>query len=209
MKRILLSILLGWFGSELFAQSRGNIQLSGIVIEGDSAHGISGAHIYEINFRYGTITNQAGFFTILAEIGDTLIISAIGYKKKMFIVPQVSQVGLTVLLDMETENYVLPVVEIFPYPNEKIFKQAFLSMGLPDENYLAMQKRLDYKIIQAWAYSAPMNASENYKYFMATQVHSISYRYQVPTLSLTNPFIWRELIRSARRKDVRQKDDED
>jgi len=201
-------IILVWNGIVL-GQAGGSIQLSGIIIEGDSANGVSGAHIYENNFRYGTISNYAGFFTLSAEMGDTLVISAIGYKKKIFVVPYISQVGLTVLLDMEMENYILPVIEIFPYPNEKIFKQAFLAMGLPDDNYQAMQRRLDYRIIQAWAYSGPMNANDNHKYFMAMQNAFMPNRYTAPTLSLTNPFAWREFIRSAKRRDLRQKDDDD
>lgn len=81
---ILLILLFGYFFS--FAQEEENdaekvIQFTGVVLDTDSS-AIPGVHIYTPVFGRGTSTNQYGFFSMPALEGDSLVISAVGFKKQ-------------------------------------------------------------------------------------------------------------------------------
>ena len=88
------------------------IQMSGIIVDGDSSYGVPGVHVWIPSAGVGTVSNQVGLFALPTMVGDTVIFSAVGYKKQKFIVPQKKDKGFTVLIDLQTDTTFLPVVEI-------------------------------------------------------------------------------------------------
>ena len=57
------------------------VQLTGVVVEGDSLGPIPFATVYRARDQRGTITDEYGFFAIPARVGDTVRFSAIGLVK--------------------------------------------------------------------------------------------------------------------------------
>ncbi len=193
--------------SGAFAQGqRGTIQLSGLVVDGDSAYGVPGVHIYIHRAGLGTISNQVGFFNLPVISGDTVVFSAIGYKKQQLIVPQRQDMGLSVLIDLKTDTTLLPVVEVFPFPTEELFKEAFLALQLPDEGRRNIAKNLDPDALTRMAMALPMDGSGNYRHYMGQQINHSSNRYFAPTFSFLNPFAWAQFIKSVKRGDLKKKD---
>lgn len=185
---------------------RTTIQLSGLVIDGDSTYGIPGVHVYIPRAGLGTTTNRAGFFTIPALSGDTVIISAVSYKPQKLIVPQRNDLGMSVLIDLKTDTTFLPVVEVFPYPTAEQFKEAFLAVQLPEDDYQTLAKNLDPEMMTRMAMSMPMSAASNYRYQMNQQVNQMSNRFFSPTFSFLNPFAWAQFVKSVKDGDLKKKD---
>ena len=52
----------------------------------DSLHDISNVHILNLNSKGGTISAADGTFKIFAKVGDTLVISAIQYQEKKYLI---------------------------------------------------------------------------------------------------------------------------
>ena len=171
------------------------ITLSGIIVSGDSSYGIMGVHVFIPNASLGTVSNQAGLFRISAMPGDTIVFSHIAYAKQTLVIPEENyQLTMSVLIDMETDNKMLPVIEIFPYPTEEVFKEAFLALDLTDKREENMRKNLSSEKIARMASYTGMSGAGNHRWFMDQQVNQLHNRYFNPTLSLTDPFAWARFI---------------
>ncbi|MBB6462903.1 carboxypeptidase-like regulatory domain-containing protein [Flammeovirga kamogawensis] len=195
--------------SEVFAQGEHNaIQFSGIVVEGDSSFGVPGAHVYIKQAGKGTVTNHAGFFTMPTQVGDTVVVSAVGFAKQEIIIPKRDDLGFTVLIEMREDVTELPILEVFPYPTKEIFEEAFLALGeQKDQRIENMEKNLSQDKLTMMSNALPMGASGNYKYYMNYRADQIATQYFMETANpLLNPFAWADLIKSIKKGDFKRKD---
>ncbi|MEN7547487.1 carboxypeptidase-like regulatory domain-containing protein [Rapidithrix thailandica] len=184
---------------------KSTIQFSGIVVDGDNSYGVPGVHVYIKRAGLGTVTNGVGFFSLPTLSGDTVTISAVGYKKQNIIIPERKDAGFTVLIDLQTDTTYLPVVEVFPYASPEIFKEAFLALDIRDERYENMEKNLNQQTLNEMARSLPMDGSLNHRYFMYNQIDRGANRFFAPSFSILNPFAWAEFIKSVKRGDLKKK----
>jgi hypothetical protein len=183
------------------------IQFSGIIVGGDDSEPVAGAHIYVPKAGRGTSTNAYGFFSMPVMIGDSLVISAIGFKKQYYIIPKKLDQGYSVVIELLTDTTMLPIVEVYPYPTEELFKEAFLALQLPDEKmHEAMRRNLDKQLLAYMAYEAGMTSNENFRNYTSQQVNYMSNRNFVPTLQYLNPFAWAQFIKSVKRGDLKKKE---
>jgi len=80
--------------SFLTINSAYNQTLTGIVQSSEDGLSIEGAHIVNISKNEIAISSQMGNFTIVGEIGDTLIVSNINYIKRQFIVNTKNRISI-------------------------------------------------------------------------------------------------------------------
>lgn len=195
--------------SGAFAQEKERIiQFSGLVVGGDSLYGIWGVHIYVPHSGRGSISNEYGYFSMPVLISDSIIISAVGFKKQHIIIPDdAKNQSYTAIIELIIDTTILPTVEIYPYPTVELFKQAFLALELDDENQSNAQKNLDEKVLARILYDSEMDASMNYTNYMNQEVYKISTQRFDPRYAnpLLNPFAWIALIQSIRRGDFKKK----
>lgn len=78
MKKILIIIAL-FTTTLVFSQNSGE-ELKGIVVNTSDDTPINNVHVLNLNQVIGTITDEAGDFTIPARVNDTLYLSYIGFK---------------------------------------------------------------------------------------------------------------------------------
>lgn len=207
LKCCLIIFLFGFSSFSAFGQGEDRqIYLSGLVVAGDSSYGVPGVHLYIKNAGVGTATNNLGYFAMPTEVGDTIIISAIGYKNQRLIIPRRQDQGFSVLIDLKTDTTFLPVIEIFPYPTEEIFVEAFLALELPENHlYEKMEANLNKNKITSMAMSLPMTGSESYRSFVNKQTYQQANQHFAPSYSILNPFAWAEFIKSVKRGDLKKK----
>jgi hypothetical protein len=189
------------------AQGEPNIiQLSGIIVDGDSAYGVPGVHIYIPRAGRGAVSNPVGFFSVPTMVGDTVLISAVGYKQQRLVVPYREDRGFTILIDLQTDTTFLPIVEVFPYPTEELFKEAFLALRLPESDQDRIARNLNSGVIHRMADYMGMDAGSNHRFYMNQQSNQITNRFFSPSFSLLNPFAWNQFIQSVKRGDLKKKD---
>ncbi|QHT67843.1 carboxypeptidase-like regulatory domain-containing protein [Rhodocytophaga rosea] len=182
------------------------IQFSGIIIGGEDSEPVGGAHIYVPKAGRGTTTNPYGFFALPVMVGDSLLISAVGYKKQYYKVPLKYEKGFSVVIELLTDTTMLPVVEVYPYPTEELFKEAFLALNLPDEKaQAAMRKNLNQQLMQEMALNAGPSGSESFRYYSNQQSNMMYNRNFAPTLQFLNPFAWANFIKQVKRGDFKKK----
>ncbi len=196
------------FGNESLAQGQKKIiQLSGVVVGQDSISGVGGVHIYVPKAGRGTTSNPYGYFAMPVLQGDSIIVSAIGYRKQNFIMPGDKGESVTLFIELKPDTTVLPELEIFPYPTEELFKKAVLAIELPNRKDLEnLDRSLDKDLLRRMYNNEPMSANMNYKYFMDQQMLSTSTKYQLPSNPLLNPFAWVKFIKAIKNGDFKKKD---
>jgi hypothetical protein len=183
------------------------IQFSGIIIGGDNSEPVPGAHIYVPKAGRGTTTNPYGFFSMPVMVGDSIIISSVGYQRQFYVVPQKNEKGYSVIIELQSDITTLPVVEVYPYPTEELFKEAFLALQMPDEKQQqAMRKNLDQQLLYQMSIAAGPGAGESFRNFTSQQQYYNANRNFAPTLQLLNPFAWAQFIKQVKQGDFKKKD---
>lgn len=177
------------------------IQFSGVVTTMDTTSGIMGAHVYVPKAGRGTTTNYYGYFSFPILVGDSVVISAVGFEKVHFIVPELDRDSYSVIITMREDTTYLPELEITPFPTEEMFKEAVLAYRLPNQGDLNnMDSNLNPAILTEMAKNMPMDGSMNHRYFTQQQAIYLHDAYGPRYNPLLNPFAWADFIKSIRKK---------
>ncbi|MFT3885764.1 MAG: carboxypeptidase-like regulatory domain-containing protein [Flavobacteriales bacterium] len=95
-----LLLLLAFSATCAFAQpgkkaARPLVQFSGVVVTGDSLEPVPFASIITKGSFRGTISDVYGYFSFVAQPGDTLQFSAVGFKRGEYVIPTASRTTST------------------------------------------------------------------------------------------------------------------
>lgn len=179
------------------------IQFTGVVFGADSTSVVPGTHVYIPKSGRGTTTNPYGFFSIPVLEGDSVIFSAVGYKRAYFIIPSHDkESSLKVIIALQDDIKFLEEVEIRPYPTESMFKEALISMELPEQTeYANIYQWLNSQVMREAYLDVGASSNANLQYVMQQQRQSYINRYSPPQNQLLNPFAWANFINSLKRKN--------
>ena len=179
------------------------IQVSGLVVSGDSLYGVPGVAVYIPKSGRGTTTNYVGYFSLAALLGDSILINTIGFKIRKYIVPDTLKADkMSLIIELMEDTLLLPTVEIFPWPTEQLFKEAFLSLKLPEQDLNNMNKNLNEQVLKRMLYTTSASGAENHRYYMQKRIQANDTRYNIvsPALTFTNPFAWGKFISDIKKK---------
>ena len=183
------------------------IQISGITMTADSLRAIPAVSIVIKGQGRGTISNSQGVFSIVAFKGDTLSFTAVGFKKKVYRIPQELKGNNFSMIQLMVEDTTyLPVTIIKPYPTKEEFDKAFISDDIPDDAYEVARKNTDATRMRALARYMPIDGREGTSMYMKRQAQSLYYAGQQPPQNIFNPLAWAQFIESWKRGDFKNKD---
>jgi hypothetical protein len=183
------------------------VQLSGLVVSGDSSYGVPGVSVYVPKAGRGAITSNVGYFSFAVIIGDSVVIKSLGYKEKNFIVPSVDREEVSIIVELMEDTLIMPAIEIFPYPTEKLFKEAILALKLPEQDMDNMHKNLNEQVMKRMLYTIDQDGSMNHKYYMQQQVARVENKMMNPNFNhnFFNPFAWSKFIQSVKKGELKNK----
>ncbi|MBI1222969.1 MAG: carboxypeptidase-like regulatory domain-containing protein [Bacteroidetes bacterium] len=199
-----LFILIAWSAlswNHCFAQSdsleRRNelIQFTGILITTDSLQAVSDVNIRIAGTMMGTVSNDEGFFAIVAKRMDTLIFSAVGYRTIRYAIPwDLSGQKYTMIQPMTQDTLFLPEAIVKPYISRELFEHYFVNLEVPgEENPL---ESLDPETIRQMAFAMSMDGQDNGKYYLRQEAGKYYYTGQMVPINLMNPFAWAQFIKA-------------
>lgn len=208
--------LLAFFLFSVHASAQENIenedliQFSGVVVTSDSLMPVPFATILVKHTNRGTTSDYYGYFSFVAQKGDTLVFSSIGYRDSEFYVPD-SLVGnrYSLIHSMTSDTVELETVNIYPWPTPEQFKKAFLALNVPDDDLEIARKNLNPQLLAEKAEAMPMNGSLNFKWQNQQRANQLYYAGQLRTNNLSNllnPFAWAQFIEAWKRGDFKRKD---
>ncbi|MGB0882317.1 MAG: carboxypeptidase-like regulatory domain-containing protein [Vicingaceae bacterium] len=128
----LLFLLLTIISSFSYCQTDSSYTLKGTVVDVNTNKPLPGAHIISSK-NLGTKTNLQGNFTLSTTKNDTLTISFIGYKSAKYICKDKPKGEYLTKLKLAKDSVILDEIIVFPYPNYKEFKKAFIALNKEDE----------------------------------------------------------------------------
>ena len=198
---VLLLLVFTAVGQEA-AQEKKIIQLTGVVFNQDSTGVVDGVHIYIPKGGRGTTTNPYGFFSLPVLEGDSLVFSAVGYKRSYYVVPHHdAPSSLRLIITLKEDVQFLEEVEIRPYPTEAMFKEALVTMDLPYEReYANIYQWMNSEIMERGYVQLRASPAENHRYFMQQYYQTQQNRYQMPQNNFLNPFAWSQFISGLLKK---------
>jgi hypothetical protein len=175
------------------------IQLSGVVLDQDSIVPLPGVHAYVPKAGRGTSTNASGFFSMPVLVGDSVVISSIGYQRQHYIVPNHQSDFLTLIIEMTEDVTYLGNVTITPFPTEEVFKQAVLALNIPLNESDIDKKNLNAELMALMVRSTPMDANLNYRYYMDQVNSGYQSKFAPPINPFLNPFNWARFFKDLKK----------
>lgn len=187
----------------------GLVQFSGVVVTGDSLRPVPFVSIVIKNSFRGTISDYNGFFSFVAQMKDTIEFSAIGFKKGSYIIPDTLNTDRYSLIKiMTTDTILLQETIIYPWPTKDEFRQAFLNLKVPDDDYARASRNMALAEMRDLMFSMPLDGSGNYKALMLQKQEDLYIRGQYRSVSLLNPIAWAKFIEAWQRGDYKRKNKE-
>ncbi len=196
---IIISSVTLSFSDGMAQGQRRVIQLSGIVLGQDSTQGgIPGVNVYIPKAGRGTPTNTLGFFSLPVLVGDSVVISAVGYERQYYIVPNHPSEFLTLIFELSEDVTYLKELMVMPFPTEEVFKEAVLALNLPLEDASYDRNNLDAELLALILKTTPMDGYSNQRYMLDQLNYTQSSKYVPIANPLLNPFNWAKFIQSLK-----------
>src|SRR5690554_8231890 len=108
------------------------IQFSGVVITGDSLNPVPFTNVIIEQTHRGTMTDYYGYFSFVAQKGDSILFSSVGFQRAHFIIPDTLTSNRYSLMQILVRDTVqLKEQVVYPWPSREQFKEAFLALRVP------------------------------------------------------------------------------
>jgi hypothetical protein len=183
------------------------LQLSGLVLTSDSLMGLPYATVLIKGTGRGTVTDYQGFFSLVVAKGDTIEFSCVGHRTNSFIVPDTLSLDRYSVIELLTRDTVyLPETQIFPWPTKEQFKQAFLSINIPEDDYERAKRNLDRDRMKEIGMSMKMDGKENADFYFRNESYKYYYYGQVPPMNIFNPLAWAKFIEAWKNGEFKRKE---
>jgi hypothetical protein len=160
----------------------------------------------------GTLANFSGIFSIVVKKGETLQISALGFRTEELQVPKnYPHPRMSVSIELEETEYELPSAVVFPWPDRDNLRLEFLDMD-PGEA-LALEdvasKNLAERELRRIGKSMKPDGNENADYYLRMQARNLyTFGGQLPPMPIMSPLAWGQFIKSLKDKKKRKDDDD-
>lgn len=182
------------------------VQFSGVVVTGDSLLPVPFTNILIKNSYRGTMSDVYGYYSFVAQEGDTILFSAVGFERSQYVIPlDLADSKYSMIHVMYPDLVVLPQVNVYPWPSKEQFSQAFLNLDLPDDDYQIAMKNLSAAEMLQRMENLPTSAYESFRYQMALDQTKL-YQQGSPTINLFNPIAWAQFIQAWRSGAFKKKE---
>jgi hypothetical protein len=172
------------------------IQVSGLVLTGDSLRAVPFAAVAVRGTHRGVTANYKGFFSLVVRRGEVLEFSSVGFKDKSYMVPDTIRGNRFSLVQLLTaDEYILPETVIFPWPDRDHFKVEFLAMDVTNELEERAMENLSAELLARVQENTLADGAENYDYYNKSVSQKMYYIGQTPPMNIFNVFAWAQFIK--------------
>jgi len=182
------------------------VQFSGIIITEDSLKPIPFVNIFMKNLSRGTITDFNGFFSFVAHKGDVISFECIGYKTIVYKIPDtLTSNRYTIIQIMRPDTLISDETFIYPWASYEQFKQAFLSLNVPDDQMERARKNIEILERRLVEDDLVMDGSMNYRNYIDNKIQNLYWQGQYRPITLLNPFAWAQFIKAWKQGKFKNK----
>jgi hypothetical protein len=174
------------------------VQFSGVIMNTDSNTVVPFVTITNVTGKARFYAaNYKGYFSFVANAGDTLLFTAIGYKKEGLVIPaDLTDNSYTVLVRMQQDVINLPTVRVYPWASTDEFKKEFMTMKFADDDLEIARKNVSKESLSAMMASLPRDGAEMQSYNFQNNHARLTNKNMNQRMAnpLLNPFAWGALI---------------
>ncbi len=180
------------------------LQFSGVVVT-DSLSPVPFTNIMIKNTYRGTMSDVFGYFSFVAQEGDTLLFSAVGFQRSQYVIPtDLTENKYSMIHAMARDTVMLSEFKVYPWPSREQFREAFLNVKLAEDDFqLAMRNLSPAEMIQRME-NLPPDAYQSFQYQMAMDRTQLYYAGGTPTVNLFNPIAWAQFVEAWRNGDFKK-----
>lgn len=202
---ILMLLLAGT--NQVFAQKQKRvIQLSGVIMNTDTVDAmLYGVNLYVPKAGRGATTNMLGFFSMPVLVGDSIVISYVGYERQYYIVPDHPSEYLTIVVQLREDVTYLSEVIVSPFPTEEVFKEALLALNIPTDDQSIDRKAINQELLLLMLKTTPMDGQANQQYYLSQMAVAQGNQYMPVTNPLFNVFNWAKFFQSLKQNKKKKK----
>lgn len=176
------------------------VQFSGVVVTSDSLWPLSFANVYENSSRRGTTSDFFGYFSFVAQKGDTIAFSSVGFKRSYYVIPDTLTASRYSMIHMMKEDTIMLKEKIvYPWPSREQFAQAFVNLDLEDDALRRAQQNMSPEKMAFLAENMPTSSSLSYKWAQQERQTQLYYNGQAPPLNFLNPVAWAKFVDAWRK----------
>lgn len=175
------------------------IQISGKAVDEVSLQEIPYVTVWNKTINKGVLSDEFGFFTLVAYPGDSLIFHAFGYVKSTYVVPDTltdNRYSMVHLLQVDAVTK--REIVIYPWSSKKEFEQYFLNMRPYEDAIRRAQRELSGESLAFAAARLGNDPSLAYGNLENQRFTKLYTNGQLPVNNLLNPLAWSSLIRELK-----------
>ena len=196
--RFLLVLLLAASAIHAFAQPEKPrlVQFSGVVVT-DSLLPVPFTNIMVKDTYRGTMSDVYGYFSFVAQEGDTVLFSALGFTRSNYMIPtDLPENRYSMIHVMGRDTIWLKEQVVVPWPSKEQFADAFLNLRLPADDYQLTMRNLSPAEMMQRLENLPPDGASSYQYQMAMDQTRLYYSGGTPAINLFNPIAWAQFIQA-------------
>lgn len=176
---------------------RNLVQFSGVVVTGDSLEPVPFTSILTKGSYRGTISDVYGYFSFVAQTGDTIQFSAVGFKRGQYVIPDsLHDNKYSMIHVLFPDTVLLRPLEVYPWPSKEQFRDAFLSLNLADNDYERALKHLNSAEAIQRMENLPPDPGLAAHYQTALDNTRIYNQGMAPSINLFNPIAWAQFVQA-------------
>lgn len=192
-------LLLSLFAGTLAQAQNGRpdlVQFSGVVVT-DSLAPVPFTNILVKNSYRGTMSDVYGYFSFVGQEGDTILFSAVGFKRSQYVIPDsLDHNKYSMIHVLKPDTVLLDQFVVTPWPSREQFREAFMNLRLPEDDYqIAMRNLSPAEMMQRMENLTP-DAYSTFQYQMAMDRTQLYYAGGSPAVNLFNPIAWAQFIQA-------------
>lgn len=182
------------------------VQVSGLVVTGDSLSPLPYCTVFRSRDRRGTMTDARGFFSLPALTGDTLEFSSVGYVSQQAVIPEGGALARVNLVQpMGRDTVAMKDAFVYPWPSRERFRQDFLALGLPNQGLdPAWDSPIDPMDVYDRLSEVGRDGQSTSSEVLAAQAQQAGYAGQAPPVNLLNPVAWAQFLQALKSGDLRR-----
>ena len=209
-KSILLFIITAFITMQAIAQteteSKALIQFSGVILDSDSLQPIPFTTIIVLQSHKGTIADANGIFSFVAQQGDSIKFTSVGFKDAYYLIPDTLDTKKYSLIQlMSTVTLLLRTHMVYPWPSKEQFKEVFSNTRIPTDDLDRANANLAQAEMRERMQNMPGSGSENFKYENNLRNQAAYSNGQYPSWSILNPIAWAQFIKAWDNGDFKKK----
>ena len=176
------------------------IQVTGIITD-DEKKPVPHVSIISQKLRKGTISEYTGIFSLISLPGDTVFISAMGYKRQQIFVPsQIEGKLYKKDISLISDTISIEGVTILPWKNYQEFKREVLA-SIPEPSQQIKNMYENMASIQASIQNNQnyeVSPEAGFRMSMNQHVDAMVTKNQYPVNNLLNPFAWAKFFNGVK-----------